>query len=278
MTSLRNAPIGIFDSGLGGLTVLRALQKQMPCESTLFVADQAHVPYGGRPLAEVQGFAEAISSALFAKGCKAVVMACNISSATALSQVQSSFPGKIAMGTIAQGALEAASVTCNGHVGVLATEGTVKSRAFTAALNSIRAGLEVTEVACPRFVPIVEEGRANTEEAFHAAEEYIARLRANEVDTVVLGCTHYPFLLPALQKAAPFVQWVDPAQPLAEKLQRELNVAGLAAEQKTESRNVYYTTADPDRLRQQSALFLNCDAASLCVRSAYWQEGVLHLP
>jgi len=218
-----NAPIGVFDSGLGGLTVVSQMLRQMPRERILFVADQVHVPYGGRDLSEVRGFACGISEGLLAAGCKAIVMACNISSATALDAVRANHPNTLVLGVIEPGAQAAVQATKNGRIGVLATAGTVKSAAYTRTLHRLDAKLSVLEVGCPEFVPIVEAGLIDSPEAYRASATYLAPLLDEGVDTVVLGCTHYPFLLPVLEEIAPSVCFVNPAEQTVLELERGLD-------------------------------------------------------
>ncbi len=203
--------IGVFDSGVGGLTVVRTILQAVPNANVVFVADQAHVPYGGRPLYEVAKFAQGISEALIASGAAAVVMACNISTATALSAVVRSNPEHIVLGVIGPGARGAVSATKTGNIGVLATEGTVRTGEYTRCVHSISSDVKVTEVACPLFVPLIESGETGTRQAFTAAAEYLDPILKSGADTVILGCTHYPFLLECLQTVAPSVTFIDPA-------------------------------------------------------------------
>lgn len=271
------APIGVFDSGLGGLTVVRRLREMLPAERILYVADQAHVPYGGRELAEVCGFAQGISRALVAHGCKAVVMACNISSATALTAVQKEQSDVIVLGVIAPGAQTAAAQTANGRIGVLATAGTVRSGAYTRALHALNPTLSVTEVACPAFVPLVEAGTVDTVEAQEAAREYLAPLLAEGVDTVILGCTHYPFLLPTLQVIAPNLHYVDPAEQTIHELATQLRQASLFASADRVPRHLLSTTGDATAFAAQVHRFLPNATAEADVITARWQAGVLQL-
>lgn len=211
-----DAPLAFFDSGVGGLTVLRACLARRPLESTLYVADQAHVPYGGRALDEIQGFARDLTGHAFAGGAKLVIMACNVSSATYAPAAAATYGANRALGVVDPGARAAARTTRRGRIGVLATEGTVASGAYPDALGRLDPDLAVTQVACPLFVPLVEAGRTDGPEADAAVHEALAPLRTAGVDVAVLGCTHYPFLLPALRRAAPDLLFVDPAEATAE--------------------------------------------------------------
>ncbi len=271
------AAIGVFDSGVGGLSVVRRLRDRLPYERILYVADQAHVPYGGRELREVCGFACGISEALLTEGCKAIVMACNISSATALPVLQAEMPHLPILGVILPGAQAAAARTQNGRVGVLATAGTVKSGAYTRALRGIAPALQVTEVACPAFVPLVEAGQEASPAATAAAQEYLAPLRAAGVDTVILGCTHYPFLLPVLTSLAPEWDFVDPAEQTARDLADRLAACRLLAPPRTTPRHLLTTTGDPAEFAALLPRFLP-DASQIAdVDAARWENGALHL-
>ena len=253
-----SAPIGVFDSGVGGLTVARRVLELLPDERIVYVADQAHVPYGGRELDEVRGFASAISSALFLHGCKAVVMACNISSAVALASVRALHPERMVLGVIEPGACRAAHATKNGRIGVLATAGTVQSGAYSRALRGLDGSLTVVEVACPDFVPLVEAGEEASEAARRAAEEYLAPLQRAGVDTVILGCTHYPFLLDALRSVWNAPAFVDPAEQTSRELAELLASASLLAAPPSSphARHRLTTTGDPAAFRRHVSRFL----------------------
>ena len=271
------APIGVFDSGVGGLSVVRRLRELLPNESLIYVADQAHVPYGGRELQEVEGFACGISAALIASGCKAIVMACNISSAVALDAVQALHPDVPVLGVIRPGAAAALQAVEEGRIGVLATEGTVRSGAYTATLQAICPNAQVTEVACPRFVPLIEAGRERTAEARAAVREYLAPLLAQEVETVVLGCTHYPFLLPLLQSEAPKTRFIDPAYQTTCALQDLLSERNLLCDAAPGVIRYLYTTGDADSFNRACKRFLAKNEYCLTV-AASWKRQSLFLP
>ena len=273
------APIGVFDSGVGGLTVARRLLDLLPNERIVYVADQAHVPYGGRDLGEVRGFASGISAALFRHGCKAVVMACNISSAVALASVRALHPESAVLGVIAPGACRAARTTKNGRIGVLATAGTVRSGAYSKALHSLDPALTVVEVACPEFVPLVESGEEASQTARIASERYLAPIRQSDADTVILGCTHYPFLLEALQAVWNSPSYVDPAEQTSCELAEHLESASLLAplHANTVARHLLTTTGDPEAFRSHLARFLPGAIPRADVLGVKWHEGELTL-
>ncbi len=196
-----DAPIGVFDSGVGGLTVARALLDQLPRESILYVGDTANSPYGPKPIAEVRRFALAVLDDLVAQGVKALVIACNTASAAMLRDARERFERGygIPVVEVIQPAVRAAvRRTRNGRVGVIGTEGTINSRAYEDAFAAA-SHLHLTTRACPRFVEFVEAGVTSGPELFAAAEEYLAPLRRHDIDTLVLGCTHYPLLAAAIR-------------------------------------------------------------------------------
>ena len=197
---LPGADIGVFDSGLGGLSVLREVQRQAPGASVLYLADTANVPYGDKPIAVVRDLALQLTDRLVDAGVKTVLMASGTSTVAGLDAARSRYPALPIVGTIAPGA-EAAVSGSAGPIGVLATNATAHSRAFTEAVQALDPARNVIEVGCPKFVPLVETGRADTEDAGNAAREYLRPLHAAHVQTIILGCTHFPFLLPALRRA-----------------------------------------------------------------------------
>lgn len=204
------APIGVFDSGFGGLTVAREIAKALPQESLIYVGDSARCPYGPRDLCEVDGFVQQIGAWLVAQGVKMIVIACNTATAAGLAHAQRTFPVPV-IGVVEPGARAAVHATRNRRVGVIATKGTIDSGAYAKAIRHIDAGITVFSTATPRFVEIAERGIRMAEgpvedytslaskvyirPAFQEiAKEYLEPLRRCEIDTLVLGCTHYPLL------------------------------------------------------------------------------------
>ena len=198
--TLPRAKIGVFDSGLGGLTVLREIQRQMPGASVLYLADTANVPYGDKPIAVVRDLALRLTDHLIEAGVKVVLMASGTSTVAGLEAARARYPSLPILGTIEPGA-KAAVEASRGAIGVISTNATAHSLAFTQAIHALDPQRRVIEQGCPRFVPLVESGRAKTEDAEDAACEYLAPLRAAGVESIILGCTHFPFLLPALHRA-----------------------------------------------------------------------------
>lgn len=189
---MSSAPIGIFDSGVGGLTVAREVRAQLPRESISYVGDTLHTPYGSKPIAQVRRYSLEVLDELVGEGVKLIVIACNTASAAVLRDARERYSVPV-VEVIAPAVRAAVRATRTGRIGVIGTEATISSRAyqdmFTAAPE-----LQITAQACPRFVDFVESGDTTSAEVVSVAEEYLAPLRAAEVDTVVLGCTHYPFL------------------------------------------------------------------------------------
>ena len=196
----RNLPIGIFDSGVGGLTVYRALHERLPSERYVYLGDTARVPYGTKSLSTVERYAIENARFLEARGIKLLVVACNTASALALPAVRRGVSVPV-VGMIEPGARAAVGgESAAARVGVIATESTVKSGAYRRAIEELAPGVEVTERACPLFVALAEEGWAETDVARAVAEEYLRELREREVSALVLGCTHYPILRRVIQE------------------------------------------------------------------------------
>ena len=189
----RNLPIGIFDSGVGGLTVYRALHERLPNERFVYLGDTARVPYGTKSLATVERYAVENSKFLEAHGIKLLVVACNTASALALPAIRKAVRVPV-IGVIEPGSRAAVEVAAGGNIGVIATEATVNSGAYGKAIAAFRDGGEVSERACPLFVPLAEEGWANTDVARIVAKQYLSDFNKSSIDALVLGCTHYPIL------------------------------------------------------------------------------------
>jgi glutamate racemase len=218
--------IGVFDSGVGGLTVVSALRRRLPRESILYLGDTARLPYGSKSPDTVKRYTQHNIDFLLGRGVKAVVVACNTASALALPSLHPDVP---TWGVIEPGARKAAAVS-RGRVGVIATEATVRSDAYPRALRAIRPDLEILSRPCPLFVPLVEEGWHDDPVTAEVAERYLRPLLDAGIDTLVLGCTHYPLLVPVLQRVVgPNVTLVDSAAAVAEVVAAGLAAAGLEA-------------------------------------------------
>src|SRR5678815_4979061 len=187
----RFRPIGVFDSGIGGLTVVSALRKVLPNETIYYLGDTARVPYGGKSAATVERYSLEIGEILLEEDCKAIVVACNTASALALPRLEEMSPVPV-IGVIGPGAEAAVAATRNGHIGVIGTRATIKSGAYERAIQSLDEAVQVTARACPLFVPLIEEGWLEGEITDRIVRQYLAPLLDEGVDAVVLGCTHYP--------------------------------------------------------------------------------------
>ncbi|MDX1643728.1 MAG: glutamate racemase [Thermoanaerobaculia bacterium] len=212
-------PIGVFDSGVGGLTVVAALRRRLPRESIVYLGDTARLPYGTKSAATVARYTASNVEFLLDRDVRAVVVACNTASALALDTLEAPVP---LWGVVEPGA-DLAARTSRGRVGIVATESTIASGAYSRALLARRDDLEIVAQSCPLFVPLVEEGWCDDPITRQIAERYLEPLLAAEIDTLVLGCTHYPLLAPLLQEiVGPEIRLVDSAEAVAEVVAREL--------------------------------------------------------
>jgi glutamate racemase len=219
------ARIGIFDSGVGGLTVLREIYRQLPQESVLYFGDTARLPYGSRSPEEILYFVRQILNWMASQNVKMVMMACNTSSALALDIVQSEYDFPI-LGLIRPGAQAATQV--GQRIGIIATQATVNSHAYPSAIQELSPQTPVWQVACPQFVPIVEGNQIQQPHARQTAEDYLQPLIEAQIDTLIYGCTHYPHLAPLLKTLLPAAtQYVDPAVSMVAAAAQELEALGL---------------------------------------------------
>ncbi|MGB3509519.1 MAG: glutamate racemase [Microcoleaceae cyanobacterium] len=245
--------IGIFDSGLGGLTVLRELYKQLPLESILYFGDTARLPYGTRTSSEILQFVYEIVEWLIGRGVKMVLMACNTSSALALEKVKSEFDIPI-LGLIVPGANTA--VQQGRRIGVIATPATAASDAYRRAILEADPSVQVWQVGCPYFVPLIEQNQLHDPYTYQIAQEYLGPLLQQQIDTLVYGCTHYPYLEPILRSFLPsYVKLVDPATSLVKVVARELEIldlknSGLPLPTK------FVVTGDPQKFTELSLKWL----------------------
>lgn len=242
-------PLGVFDSGVGGLTVLSELRARLPNEGFIYLGDTARVPYGSKPLAMVRDFALEISLALIARGVKGIVIACNTASAASLPALAAELPVPV-WGVIEPGVQAALKVAPGGRVGVLGTVGTIKTGAYAQGLE--RGGCTVWSRACPLFVPIVEEGVSDTVIARLVARHYLED--APELDAVILGCTHYPALKPILHDVLGGTPLVDSAEATAAYVADDLEARGLTTSSPTPGRIEHLVTGDVSAYRHTAAI------------------------
>ena len=245
-SSVDHRPIGVFDSGVGGLTVLSELRHRLPGESTLYLGDNARAPYGPRPAAEVVAYTLQCVRWLLAQDVKVLLLACNTATSQALSQVRTSSPVPV-LGVVRPGAVAAAASSRAGHVGVIATAGTVASGAYPSAIEEADPRLAVTQLACPTLVPLVEAGELDGPLAEAEVRRYLADLFATdgEIDTLLLGCTHYPLLRALIERAAgPQVAVVDSAFTAALAVEDLLDALGNRSGNSVAASHRVVTTGD----------------------------------
>jgi glutamate racemase len=243
--------IGVFDSGVGGLTVFREIARALPGEPLIYLGDSARVPYGTKSPATIVRYALEAARYLMSRDVKMLVVACNTATAAALPVLQEQLPIPV-IGVVEPGARAAVAVT-SGVVGVIATEGTVRSKAYTKAIHAIDAGIDVIESAAPLFVPLAEEGWANTHVAREVAEIYLAPLIDAGIDTLVLGCTHYPILRGTIEQVVGgAVAIVDSAETTAQTVKEALGTPATVAD----PRRQFLVTDAEERFRRIAGEFL----------------------
>ena len=261
--------IGILDSGVGGLSILREIRTRLPHHHLMYVADQANLPYGPRPLSEVQQFSEALTRFLLKAGAEIIVIACNTASAAALHDLREKFPDVPFVGM--EPAIRPASRdTRNKNIGVIATAATFQGRLYASLVERFAQDVKVITRACPELVLLVERGAPWTDGDYQMTADLLAELRAAQVDQLVLGCTHFSFVRPLLQAAmGDGVAIVDPAPAVARQVERVLNGAMDSSHGET----VYFTTGDVAVFRKQNQQLLGISNAD--VQLLRWQAGAL---
>ena len=257
----RERPIAVFDSGVGGLTVLHELLVRLPHEDFVYLGDTARFPYGERSPEELERFALEIADALLARGAKLLVVACNSATAAALPALQERMRqttlGVDVLGVVRPEAAAAVAATHSGRVGLLATPATVASGAYERALEAVDPHVELVAVACPDLAPIIQAGFPFDDAVVEVVRGYVAPLREAAVDTVILGCTHYPLVRPMLQRMlGPGVEIITSGEALARQVERALASRGLGTPRAGEGDYRFLCTGDPDRFRELGTRFL----------------------
>ena len=282
MSAIKILPVGIFDSGVGGLTVYRALHERLPNERFVYLGDTARVPYGTKSLATVERYAIENSLFLAARGIKLLVVACNTASALALPKIRVQI-GVDVVGVIGPGARKAVAITGkNARIGIIATEATVQSRAYSEAIRRANANAEIIETACPLLVSLAEENWKDEPETLSIAKKYLQKIVEKKVDALVLGCTHYPILRSVIQTVVgENVMLVDSGAATAEEVEILLNEKNLAndraPERKTERRlcddlDHFYVTDAADRFARVAERFLGVKPAKLEAIEVFGQD------
>ncbi|MDH3734962.1 MAG: glutamate racemase [Gemmatimonadota bacterium] len=255
MSGVGAAPIGVFDSGVGGLTVLRAIHEQLPGESTVYLGDTARVPYGPKSPDTIRRYANEAAEFLLDRGVKVLVIACNTATAHASRRLSDRLDIPV-IGVVRPGASEAVRVTRNGRIGVIGTRGTIDSGTYERAIRRVLPEAKVRSQACPLFVALAEEGWVSGDVAELTARTYLEGLLREGVDTLVLGCTHYPLLRGMLEDVAgPAITLVDSAEATARHTANVLDREGLRDERAAVSRQ-YFVTDDAERFEQLAEGFL----------------------
>lgn len=241
MASANNYPIGVFDSGIGGLSVANAISGLLPNESLIYFADTGRVPYGPRSRKEISAFAHEITRFLLDRHCKMIVLACNTATAAALDELRQAWP-EIPFIGMEPAVKSAAEATITGRVGVMATLSTIRSERYAELMRRYAAGVEVFENPCVGLVSLIEQGKLDHPETKAMVSDILAPMLAQQVDTLVLGCTHYPFIRPLLDAElnGTSCKIIDPAPAVARQIARRLKELSLAADQEQLPAHYFY--------------------------------------
>lgn len=257
--SAKERPIGIFDSGLGGLTVMKAVMKSLPKENLIYFGDTARVPYGTKSPEAIRKFSRQNASVLIARGVKAIVVACNSSSSHALEMLQRECRIPV-IGVIDPGVRKVMAVTRNNRIGVIATRATVNSRAYSRRIKNAAPHAFVIEKACPLFVPLVEEGWFSSTVTEQIAQEYLVPLQKTGIDSLILGCTHYPLLKRVLRKVlGGKIALIDSADETARDLTVLLKKEGLLKQSRKRPCYEFLVSDEPGHFQKQAKRFLGRD-------------------
>ncbi|MCJ7645336.1 glutamate racemase [bacterium] len=255
-TEMVESPIGIFDSGVGGLTVVSELFRILPREDIIYFGDTAHLPYGSKSKEAVTRFSLNIVNFLKAQKVKIIIVACNTASSFALSTLREKIDLPV-IGVIEPGAQAAIDSTRNFKIGIIGTEGTIKSRAFEEALKKINRNVKVFSQACPLFVPLVEEGWLDEPETSQIAEKYLSPLKDKGIDTLILGCTHYPLLKELLSRImGQGVSLIDTAEATAKAVKKSLGEKNLLRKANHKPVYKFFVSDDPEKFLQLGMRFL----------------------
>jgi len=258
-----NRPIGVFDSGVGGLTVLKEMVRELPGEDIVYLGDTARVPYGIESKGTViQYFFEAVAF-LLTKNVKAVVIACNTVSALAMEEAQREFDIPI-IGVIKPGIKATVEAIKNSRIGLIATEGTIKSQAYQMGVKNLLPTSEIIAIPCPPFVSIVEEGLENTEEAYRVIQKQLSDLKNRHIDSLILGCTHFPVLQPIIKKVlGDEVIMIDPSYETARETSRLLRKWNILSNNQVRGRCKFYVSDGTEKFKKVGSNILGMDIGSV---------------
>jgi glutamate racemase len=252
-------PIGVFDSGVGGLSVLRAMRAQMPEEDVIYFGDQGHVPYGPRSMEQIQNFSEAITKFLLARNSKLIVVACNTASAAALTHLRGRFPYIPFVG-MEPAVKPAAETTKTGKVGVLATPATFQGALYASVVERFGVGVELFQHTCPGLVGQIEKGELDSSATRTILEDALTPMLEKNIDTVVLGCTHYPFVIPLIERiVGDKVRVIDPAPSVARQVKRLLEAGGVKSQARERGSVRFFTSGDVQSMKSLLPLLLGED-------------------
>jgi glutamate racemase len=265
MAEINEGPIGIFDSGIGGLTVYKEITKLLPFEDTVYLGDTARVPYGTKSRETVVRYAIEDADFLVARGIKLLVVGCNTASAYALEELKARLKVPV-IGVIEPGARAAIEATVTSRIGIIGTEATIESGVYSEKLLALRPEAELIAQPCPLFVPLAEEGWAETHVAHEAALKYLGKLKRYRIDTLVLGCTHYPIMKRTISTAMGYgVTLIDSAQATAAEVKNLLDKDGTPRKG-SPGKHRFFVTDSPERFKKVSKTFLGreLDEVELC--------------
>lgn len=252
----KSNPVGIFDSGIGGLTVVKKIDQFLPNENLIYFGDTARVPYGSKSNQTVIEYSKQDAKFLLNKNVKMIIVACNTASSVALEALRKSFDIPI-IGMIEPGAKSAIENTQNGKIGVIGTYATINNKAYSKELLKLNPKLKVYEKACPLFVPLAEEGLTNHPATKLIAEEYLAELKEQKIDTLILGCTHYPILSEIIQKVVGYeVKLIDSGTAASTIVENYLQGRGLRNESHQIGRHEFYVSDLPAKFKNIADTFL----------------------
>jgi glutamate racemase len=262
-------PIGVFDSGVGGLSVWREIARQLPHEDTIYFADQNHIPYGPRPLVQIRQFSEAITRFLLDRGCKAIVVACNAASAAALKSLRETFPHIPFVGM--EPALKpAAQATQTRVVGVLATPATFQGQLFASVVERFANGVQLINQVCPSLVEQVEAGQFDTPATDSMLRGFLKPVVEANADTIVLACTHYPFVIETIRRiVGPGINVIDPSPAIARQTGRVLVERELSAPTSRTGQHVFYTSGERETFSGVMRRLVNADGQ---IKVAAWHS------
>ena len=262
-----NRPIGVFDSGVGGLSVVKEVYNQLPQENIVYFGDTAHLPYGPKTSQTIKRLVRDNVRFLLKKKVKAIILACHTASAFTLEEVREDNPVSI-IGVIGPGVEEALRVTKNRRIGVIGTYGTIKSGAYTKELKRLKPGASVIEKPCPLFVPLVEEGWMKKEATHLVVREYLEPLKEEEIDTLILGCTHYPLLKEEIARVMGEVYLIDSARATVAQMKRILEGKDLLA-RKGVPRYSFFVSDAPEKFARLGRIFLGKEIEKVEKVNAY---------